>query len=76
MCLSDPARVLEVSEDGAEAVVRMRGAERTLSVALMTLEGDPVEPGEWVLASAGIAVERIDEAEAEELLALTGKDNR
>jgi hydrogenase assembly chaperone HypC/HupF len=74
VCLSDPARVVSVSDDGAEALVRMRGALRRLSVALLTLEGETVVPGDWVLASVGMALERIDEAEARDLLALTGRD--
>jgi hydrogenase assembly chaperone HypC/HupF len=70
MCMSDPAQIIEVTPDGGEAAVEMRGARRRLSVALLTLEGRPVEPGDWVLASAGMAIERIDEAEARELSAL------
>jgi hydrogenase assembly chaperone HypC/HupF len=70
MCLTEPARVVQVSAGGGEAVVELRGAHRRLSVALLTLEGRPVKVGTWVLASAGMAVEQIDETEARELLAL------
>ena len=73
MCMSEPARVLEVGSDGAEAVVWMRGAERRLSIALLTLEGQTITPGQWLLASAGLAVEVIDAEHAEELLSFTGE---
>lgn len=70
MCMSDPALVLEIDAAGEEALVEMRGQQRRLSVALLTLEGTPVAPGDWVLASAGMAVERMDESDAKELAAL------
>ncbi|HUH07925.1 MAG TPA: HypC/HybG/HupF family hydrogenase formation chaperone [Egibacteraceae bacterium] len=71
--MSDPARIIEVAENGGEAVVELRGARRRLSVALLALEGRPVHPGDWVLASAGMAIERIDEAQALELLQLVSR---
>jgi hydrogenase assembly chaperone HypC/HupF len=67
MCMSDPARVIEVRADGEEALVEMRGTRRRLSIALLTLQGETVEVDDWVLAGAGIAYERIDEQEAAEL---------
>jgi hydrogenase assembly chaperone HypC/HupF len=67
MCMSDAARVIEVRGEGEEAVVELRGARRLLSVGLLTLEGHSIEPGDWVLASAGIAMEKIEEEEAKEL---------
>lgn len=70
MCLSDPAHVLEVSEDGTEAIVWSRGARRRLSLAPLTLTAQPVAPGDWVLASLGMAIETMHEAEAHALLAL------
>ena len=70
MCMSDPARVIEVSRDGEDAVVELRGARRQLSIALLTLDGQSVYPGDWLLASAGIAIEKIEEDEAMELEAL------
>lgn len=70
MCMSEPAHVLRVDPDGANAVVWMRGAERGLSIALLTLQGTRVEPGQWLLASAGLAVEVIEERHAEELLSI------
>jgi hydrogenase maturation factor len=66
--MTEAARVLEVGPAG-EAIVEIRGTRRRLSVALLALEDRPVEPGEWVLASAGMAVERLEESEARDLAA-------
>jgi hydrogenase maturation factor len=67
MCLSDLARIRAVTPDGAEAVAEIRGADRRLSLALLVLDGgEAVRPGDWVLASAGLALERLDEATARE----------
>ncbi len=70
MCLSDPARVLEVSADGTEAIVWSRAARRRLSLAPLSLAGQTVAPGDWVLASLGLAIETLHEADAHALQAL------
>jgi hydrogenase expression/formation protein HypC len=70
MCLSMPARVLTVDAAGREAVVEIDGAERRVSLAVLTLEGRSVEPGEWLLVHTGLAVETLDPADAAELVTL------
>jgi hydrogenase assembly chaperone HypC/HupF len=70
MCLSMPARVLTVDGAGREAVVDIDGAERRVSLAVLTLEGRTVEPGAWLLVHTGLAVETLDPADAAELVAL------
>lgn len=67
MCMSEAVRILDVTAEGDQAVVELRGARRRLSIALLTLEGQTVEPGDWVLTSAGVALEKIDEEAAMEL---------
>ncbi|MGZ4383188.1 MAG: HypC/HybG/HupF family hydrogenase formation chaperone [Gaiellaceae bacterium] len=68
MCLGIPAQIVELV-DSERGTVRAEigGVRRRVSVAL--LEGDPV-PGEWVLVHVGFALQRIDEREAQETLAL------
>lgn len=73
MCMSEPALIVEVDELGEEALVELRGARRRLSVALLSLEGTPFGPGDWLLASAGMAVAVLDETDAQELLALVAQ---
>ncbi len=70
MCLSMPARVLSVDGAGREAVVDVDGAERRVSLAVLTLDGRTVEPGVWLLVHTGLAVETLDPADAAELVAL------
>ncbi len=70
MCLSMPARVLAVDRAGREAVVEVDGAERRVSLAVLTLDGRSVEPGTWLLVHTGLAVETLDPDDAAELVAL------
>lgn len=68
MCFEMPARI--VSIDGPEARARVDSRERTVSLAVLDLEGEPVETGDWVLVHTGFAIRRLDAGEAEELLQL------
>ncbi len=70
MCLSMPARVLEVDDAGREAVVDIGGAEKLVSLAVLSLEGRSVERGTWLLVHTGLAVETLDPGDAAELVAL------
>ncbi|MFW5899452.1 MAG: HypC/HybG/HupF family hydrogenase formation chaperone [Jiangellaceae bacterium] len=70
MCIGLPGRVTEV--DGEHAVIDVVGVSRRVSIALLALEGADVAPGDWVLASAGLAVRRLSEQEAHELLETLG----
>jgi hydrogenase assembly chaperone HypC/HupF len=70
MCLSMPARVLAVDRAGREAVVEVDGAERRVSLVVLTLDGRSVEPGTWLLVHTGLAVETLGPDDAAELVAL------
>jgi hydrogenase maturation factor len=74
--MSEAALVLEVDATGETALVELRGARRRLSVALLTLEGMPVAPGDWVLASAGMAVAPLDADDAQELRELVSRAHK
>jgi len=66
MCLALPGRVLEIVDAGARtARVDVRGAPRTITLGLLD-----AAPGDWVLVSMGLAVERISETDAAETLRL------
>jgi hydrogenase expression/formation protein HypC len=60
MCVAIPGKVLSVDDDGA--LVEMRGRRRRASTVLLP----DVRPGELVLISNGMIVERLSEAEAAE----------
>lgn len=65
MCVGLPAQVVRIS-DGT-AVVDATGAKREVSVELL----DDLEPGDYVMVHAGIAISKIaedDETETDKLL--------
>lgn len=63
MCLAVPAQVIET--DGRTALVDVMGNRRQVDVRLVD-----ARPGDYVLLHAGIAIEVLDEAEAEKTLAV------
>lgn len=66
MCVALPGRVLDITDPEARtARVDVRGTSRTIHLGLLE-----VQPGDWVLVSLGLAVERISAAEAAETLRL------
>lgn len=64
MCLAVPMRVMTI--DGDIAICEIDGVRREAS--LMLVEGIAVQ--DYLLIHAGFAIERLDEAEAEETLRL------
>jgi hydrogenase expression/formation protein HypC len=64
MCIALPGRVLEIVDPGARtASVDVLGTPRTISLGLLD-----VRPGDWVLVGMGLALDRISEADAAEML--------
>lgn len=63
MCISVPGEVLAVGDRAAEVCIS--GVKRSVLLAV-----DNVEVGDWVLVHSGIAVGKLDSAEAKETLAL------
>ena len=68
MCLGIPGRIVSKEPNGLggleTALVAFGGLTRPVCVALVPEAG----PGDFVLVHAGIALQRIDEAQAHELL--------
>jgi len=58
MCVGVPCRVLKV--DGRMASVEVGGARRDIALDLL----DGVAPGDYIIAHAGFAIHKVDEAEA------------
>lgn len=65
MCLSVPTRVLEIKGD--MGVVEIGGVKREVSLLFVK---NTVNLGEYVLVHAGFAIQKVDEDEAKETLAL------
>jgi hydrogenase expression/formation protein HypC len=73
MCLGIPAQIVElVDREHGTVKAEVGGVRRRVSVAL--LDGEPA-PGEWVLVHVGFALQRIDEEEAYQTLALLAEMN-
>jgi len=58
VCVGIPGRVLKV--EGRMAVIEVGGATRDIALDLL----DGVIPGDYVIAHAGFAIHKVDEAEA------------
>ena len=63
MCLAVPSRVVEIKDK--TATVDVDGVRREVSLMLL----DDVDVGEYVIVHAGFAINRVDEAVAEQTLA-------
>ena len=64
MCLAVPMRVVTI--DGDTAVCEIDGVRREANIMMV----EEVEVGDFVLIHAGFAMEKLDEADAEETLDL------
>lgn len=63
MCLGIPGEVVELMAGYDDlAKVNVAGVRRAVNIGL--LEGETLEPGDWVLIHVGFALSKIDEAEA------------
>jgi hydrogenase expression/formation protein HypC len=68
MCLALPARVIDIDATSAssQGTVDMGGVRKQVSFALL----DQVKPGDYVIVHVGYALTLLDEAEAQQTLAL------
>jgi hydrogenase expression/formation protein HypC len=64
MCLAVPGRITSI--EGTKATVDFGGVTRDADLSLVP----EAVPGDYVLIHAGFAIQTLDEAEAEETLAL------
>lgn len=67
MCLSIPAEVIVIAQDGSDtATVEINGVKKEISLALV----ESVVPGDYVLVHVGYALEKLNIGEVEKTLAL------
>jgi hydrogenase expression/formation protein HypC len=67
MCLGIPAQIVELVDPvGGIAKAEISGVRRDVSIALCP----EAETGDWVLVHVGFALQRIDEEQAQETLAV------
>lgn len=63
MCLGIPGEVVEIMADRPDlAKVDVSGVRRAINIGL--LEGERLDPGDWILIHVGFALSKIDEHEA------------
>ena len=67
MCLGIPGEVIELLDRQDLAKVNVSGVRRAINIGL--LEGENVQPGDWILIHVGFALSKIDEEEAAATLA-------
>jgi hydrogenase expression/formation protein HypC len=67
MCLGIPGEIVELLPDRPDlAKVDVSGVKRAINVGL--LEGETLQPGDWILIHVGFALSKIDEEEAKAAL--------
>ena len=65
MCLAIPGQIVAIHDDATDfATVDVSGVRRRISIGL--LEGQDVQPGDWVLIHVGFAMSKIGEEQARE----------
>ena len=64
MCLGIPTKVIE--KKGEMGVVEFGGVKKEISLQLL----EDIEVGDYVILHAGFAIQKLDEAEAQETLSL------
>lgn len=63
MCLGIPGEIVEILPDRPDlAKVDVAGVRRAVNIGL--LDGERLDPGDWVLIHVGFALSKIDEEEA------------
>lgn len=73
MCLAMPGRITAVVDPARRlARVDVLGAERLVQLGLV----DDAAPGDWILVHTGVALARIDETEARDLIAMAEEMGR
>jgi hydrogenase expression/formation protein HypC len=72
MCLETPAQVVSVDPDGLCATVTGEHGNQPALLLALDLSAQPVEPGDWLLVHSGLAVQRMSEEEALDLLEFVG----
>ena len=67
MCLGIPGEIVELLPDRPDlARVEVSGVKRAINVGL--LEGETLQPGDWILIHVGFALSKIDQDEAKAAL--------
>jgi len=69
MCVETVGRVLQVDEMRGDVLLDTSMGIRRASLALLLMDGQRVEPGEWLVAHTGFVTTRVDETNALQMIA-------
>lgn len=64
MCLSEIGRVVSVDDAGTSAELETEAGSTSAMLVALTLEGERVAPGDWLVVHTGMAVRRLEDHEA------------
>ncbi len=73
MCLGIPGQIIAITDSENQlATVSVGGVKRQVNIACIVDEAHPIEScvGDWVIVHVGFALNRLDEEEAAETLAI------
>lgn len=73
MCLGIPGQIIAITDSKNQlATVSVGGVKRQVNIACIVDETHPIEScvGDWVIVHVGFALNRLDEREAAETLAI------
>lgn len=68
MCLSDIGRVIDVDVDRHAARVEVDSRTVGVSTVALGLDAAPLAVGDWLVVHTGLAVDRLDDADARQIL--------
>jgi hydrogenase expression/formation protein HypC len=66
MCLAVPMKIVKLT--GTDAVVELGGVQRPVNLTLIS--DSEIKTGDYVIVHAGFAIQKLDNADAEERLKL------
>lgn len=66
MCLAVPMKIVQLT--GTDAVVELGGVQRPVNLTLIS--DKEIKTGDYVIVHAGFAIQKLDNADAEERLKL------
>lgn len=71
MCLEMVVQVIKIDPaDAGTAIAESDGARRSISLAMLLVQGVAVEPGDWLLVHTGIAIDKLGQADALQRIAV------
>ena len=68
MCLAIPGKIVDIKDDGQNAIVDFDGIQKDVNIALM--RNANVKIGDFLIVHAGFAIQKLTKEDAEEVFKL------